>query len=168
MDILTRYLGYEFWTTRYFLARCQELCSEQWLHQVDVGHGTVYQTVSHLIGNLEVWTDLMYERQQRARPSPPDYVATIDDFLARYDAAVKDFSACARELAEAGRLDECYTDSLDTPPAQKTFGGTILHVLTHTTIHRSELMHLLQRLGLPDLIEGDVLSWEAQGTPSPE
>jgi uncharacterized damage-inducible protein DinB len=63
-------------------------------------------------------------------------------------------------------LDERYTDYLDNPPTQKTFGGTILHVLTHTTIHRSELMHLLQRLGVPDLIEGDALSWEARRLPS--
>lgn len=162
MDILTRYLGYEAWTTRYFLLRCRELRPEQWRQQVDVGHGTVYQTLLHVIGNLEAWTDLLYERPQRAHPWPPDDTATVDDFLARYDAAIQDFSARARELAEAGRLDARYIDYLDNPPTQKTFGGTLLHVLTHTTIHRSELMHLLQRLGVPDLIEGDALSWEAQ------
>lgn len=166
MDILTRYLGYEARTTRYFLLRCRELRPEQWRQQVDVGHGTVYQTLLHVIGNLEAWTDLLYERPQRARPWPPDDMATVDDFLARYDATIQDFFARAGELAEAGRFDECYTDYLDNPPTQKTFGGTLLHVLTHTTIHRSELMHLLHRLGVPDLIEGDALSWEAQRTAS--
>jgi hypothetical protein len=42
----------------------------------------------------------------------------------------------------------------------KTFGGTILHVLTHATILRWEMQHMLQRLGLGDLIEGDVHGWE--------
>ena len=51
-------------------------------------------------------------------------------------------------------------DILDTPPRAKTFGGTLLHVLTHTTVHRWEIQHMLQRLGLNDLIEGDALSWD--------
>ena len=36
----------------------------------------------------------------------------------------------------------------------------ILDVLTHTTVHRWEIQHMLQRLGLSDLLEGDALSWE--------
>ncbi len=123
MDMLTRYLGYEAWTTRYFLLRCRELRPEQWHQQVDVGHGTVHLTLLHLIGNLEAWTDLLYERPQQARPWPPDDMATADDFLARCDAAIQDFSACARALAEADRLDERYTDYLDNPPTQKPLAG---------------------------------------------
>ena len=118
MDILTRYLGCEAWTTRCFLLRCRELRPEQWHQQVDVGHGTIYQTLLHVIGNLEAWTDLLYERPQRPSPWPPSHVATVDDFLARYDAAIQDFSARAGELAEAGRLDERYTDYRDDPPTQ--------------------------------------------------
>jgi uncharacterized damage-inducible protein DinB len=28
--------------------------------------------------------------------------------------------------------------------------------------HRAELIHLLRKLGVPDVIEGDALSWEEQ------
>ena len=38
----------------------------------------------------------------------------------------------------------------------------IAHVLTHNHFHRAELLHMLARLGLPDLPEGDLLSWEQQ------
>ena len=43
----------------------------------------------------------------------------------------------------------------------KSLASTILHVITHNHMHRAELLHILERSGVPGLIEGDVLSWEA-------
>ncbi len=157
MDILDRYLSYEAWTLRYFIERCRELIPAQ-LHQpFDIGHGTVHDTINHIIGNIEVWTDLMRERPVRDLPL---LATNPDSYLQRFDAAMADFAAFARLLATEGRLDESYLDVLDTPPQPKTFGGTLLHMLTHTTVHRWEIQHMLQRLGLSDLIEGDALGWE--------
>lgn len=156
MDILDRYLGYEAWTLRHFIERCREVSSAQLHQQFDIGHGTIHDTVAHVIGNVETWTDLMRERPIRNLPS----AGTVDSYLQRFDDAMADFADCARGLAAAGRLDDMYMDVLDNPPTSKTFGGTLLHVLTHTTVHRWEIQHMLQRLGLHDLIEGDALSWE--------
>ena len=157
MDILDRYLGYEAWTLRYFINRCREVSPSQLHERFDIGHGTMHATLDHIIGNLEVWTDLMRERPVRHLPP---LVETTDGYLQRFDDAMADFANCARTLVAEGRLDETYVDVLDNPPTPKTFGGTLLHVLTHTTVHRWEIQHLLQRLGLRDLIEGDALSWE--------
>ena len=159
MDILDRYLGYEAWTLRHFIARCAELSPKQLYQPFDVGPGSVQATLSHIIANLETWTDLLRERPVRQLGPFQDQV---EDYLRRFDAAMADFTDCARTLAAAGRLDATYLDVLDTPPQPKTFGGTVLHVLTHTTVHRWELQHMLQRLGLRDLLEGDALSWEQQ------
>ena len=156
MDILDRFLDYETWTFRYFIERCRELTPAQ-LHQpFDIGHGTVHDTVNHVIVNIEVWTDLMRERPVR---DLPPVAANPNSYLQRFDAAMADFADYAQLLATEGRLDATYLDVLDTPPKPKTFGGTILHVLTHTTVHRWEIQHMLQRLGLSDLIEGDVLGY---------
>ena len=157
MDILDRYLGYEAWTLRYFIERCRELTPSQLHQSFDIGHGTVHDTMNHIIGNIEVWTDLMRERPVRKLP-PME--ANSDSYLLRFDAAMADFAGYARLLAAEGRLNETYLDVLDTPPQTKTFGGTLLHVLTHTTVHRWEIQHMLQRLGLTDLLEGDVLGYE--------
>jgi uncharacterized damage-inducible protein DinB len=123
----------------------------------DIGPGTLHDTVEHIIGNVEVWTDLMRGRSERSLPPLP---IKVDAYLQRCDAAMADFADCARTLAAEGRLDDTYVDVLDNPPNAKTYGGTILHVLTHTTVHRWEMQHMLQRLGLDDLIEGDALGWE--------
>lgn len=156
MDILDRYLGYEGWTLRHMISRCQELSTEQ-LHQpFDIGHNTLHETLTHVIRNLEVWTDLLAERPVRTLPAIDAHAAS---YLQRHDAAIAEFSELARTLAAQNRLDDTYVDVLDNPPTTKSFGGTLLHLLTHTTVHRWEVQHMLQRLGL-DVIEGDALSWE--------
>ena len=157
MDILDRYLGYEAWTFRYFIERCRELTPAQLYQPFDIGHGTVHDSIYHVIGNIEVWTDLIRERPVR---DLPPVAANPDDYLQRFDDAMADFAGYARLLVAEDRLDDTYLDVLDAPPKPKTFGGTILHVLTHTTVHRWEIQHMLQRLGLSDLIEGDVLGYE--------
>lgn len=162
MDILDRLLGHDEWTARLVLERCRELAPEQLVQPFDIGNGTVAATLLHMIGNIEVWTDLMRERPVRPASEPHGPAWTIDELRQRFDAAYADFAACARQIRDEERLDATYTDVLDTPPTRKTFGGTIVHIATHDMLHRGELLHMLQRLGLRDLPEGDALSWEAQ------
>jgi len=159
MDILDRYLGYEAWTLRHFIIRCREVTPAQLHQSFDIGHGTVHATIDHVISNIEIWTDLMREHPVRRRPP---LATSTDSYLQRFEDAMTDFTDCARNLIAEGRLDETYLDVLDTPARSKPFGGTLLHVLTHTTVHRWEIQHMLQRLGLPDLLEGDALSWEME------
>ena len=41
-----------------------------------------------------------------------------------------------------------------------TYGGAIVHVIVHTEGHRSELLHIFQHLGVPDLPELDHALWD--------
>jgi uncharacterized damage-inducible protein DinB len=160
MDILDRLLGHDAWTTRQILLRCRELDAAQ-LHQpFDVGHETVYETLLHMIGNVRTWTDLM---NGEARPGAQSsrHGLSIDELIARHDAAMNDFAILARRIRAEERFDDTWLDTLDEPPKRKTYGGAIAHVITHNMHHRGELLHMLHHLGLPDLLEGDVLSWES-------
>jgi uncharacterized damage-inducible protein DinB len=160
MDLLDRLLGHDAWTTRRLLLRCRELDPGALQRRFDVGHETVYATLVHMIGNVRTWTDLM-----AGATVVPDRSywqgLSVDDLIVRHDAASTDFAALARRIRDEDRLDELWVDTLDDPPTSKTYGGAIAHVVTHNMQHRGELLHLLHRLGVPDLPEGDVLSWEA-------
>lgn len=166
MDLLDRLLGHDAWTTRQLLQRCQGLSDSQLNRSVDAGHETVYATLVHMIGNVRVWTDLMLGRPVM-RDAATWRGLSVADLTARHDAAAADFAALARRLQDEDRLDELWTDTLDDPPTVKTYGGAIAHVITHNMHHRSELLHILHRLGVPDLPEGDVLSWEAAEKENP-
>jgi len=155
MDILDRLLGHDEWTTTQLLRRCALLSPEQWQQCFDVGFGSLCEIVDHLVDNIETWTDLMLERPVRQlKGNSPEVL------LQRLQAAYAEFAQLARGIQAQGRLDDHYTDRLDNPPRQKTFGGTILHVITHNHQHRAEVIHILNHLGLSDVIEGDLLSWE--------
>jgi uncharacterized damage-inducible protein DinB len=109
-----------------------------------------------MIANTETWTDLLYERTVQAKTGD-----TIPELLDRLSIASRDFAALARTVAREGRFDDCFLDTLDEPPQKKTFGGAIGHVLTHNMHHRAQVMFLMERVGLQEHIEGDLLTWES-------
>jgi uncharacterized damage-inducible protein DinB len=158
MDLLDRLLGHDRWTTTQLLERCRELRADQWTQPFDLGHQTLEATFQHMIGNVRVWTDLMAQRP--ARQPAEEAAATASELSAEWQTVYTDFAALARTIGDQNRWDATYVDVLDDPPRAKTFGGTIAHIITHNMQHRAEVIHILTRLGLANVLEGDVLSWE--------
>ncbi len=164
MDLLDRLLGHDQRTTQQLLLRCGELTPDQLHQRFDIGHQTVWATLNHMLDNIRIWTDLMRERPVRLAPERS--ASSIPHLVEQFDALYADFATCARSIMTNDRLDATYIDELDEPPTAKTFGGTILHVVTHNMHHRGEVLHMLARLGLSHLPEGDMLSWEHQARAS--
>lgn len=160
MDLLDRLLGHDAWTTRRVLERCREVDPAARYRRFDIGHETAYATIVHMIANVRVWTGLM--NGETIEPGRDFWDGlSVDELIARHDSSQADFAALARSIRDAGRWDERWVDTLDDPPAEKTYGGAIAHVITHDMHHRGELLHMLARLGVLDLLEGDTLGWEA-------
>jgi uncharacterized damage-inducible protein DinB len=158
MDLLDRLLGHDLWTTQQLLQQCHQLSDAQWDQHFAIDHGSLRETFDHMIGNLEIWTDLLYER-----PAPSRDTAGQDapeQLQARLRLAGREFAAIARTIARENRYDDVFMDTLDNPPVPKPFGGAIAHVITHNMHHRAHIMWLMEQLGLRDHIEGDLLSWE--------
>lgn len=156
MNILDRLLGHDTWTTRQLLLACQHLTNDDLDRVFEIDHGTLRHTFVHLIDNMETWTDLMAGREPQERSGE-----AIPDLLSRLGTIGREFTQLARRIEAEGREDDCFWDTLDQPPVRKTFGGGIGHVLTHNMHHRAQIMFLMERLGLTDHIEGDLLTWES-------
>jgi uncharacterized damage-inducible protein DinB len=156
MDILDRLLAHDTWTTRQLLLACQSLPDELLDREFEMDHKSLRQTFIHLIENMEVWTDLLYERTIQEKTG-----SRIPDLLERLSIVSRDFAHRARTIAREKRYDDCFIDTLDNPPSKKTFGGAIGHVITHNMHHRAQIMFLMERTGLKQHIEGDLLSWES-------
>ncbi|ADV66297.1 DinB family protein [Deinococcus maricopensis] len=167
MDLLDRLLGHDTWTTARLLAQSHTLTDAQLDQPFEIGWGTVRRTFAHVIDNMETWVDLMRGGPLRVLPEPAAQWETLEALEARLRVVAPELAALARAVQADGRWDEQWTDFLDDPPVRKTFGGGIAHVLTHSMHHRAQLIHMLRRLGVRDVVEGDALSWEAaapQGT----
>lgn len=157
MDLLDRLLYHDIWTTRQLLLACQALPGELLDKEFEIDHKSLRETFLHMVANMEVWTDLLYER-------PVEYKkgSTIPELLERLDIAGQDFASFARNIVRDGRYDDFFLDTLDKPSKKKTYGGVIGHVITHDMHHRAQIMYLMEKVGLRDHIEGDLLSWEMQ------
>lgn len=163
MDLLDRLLGHDAWTTRLLLLRCQECSDEQLDRRFDIGHRTIRQTLHHIISNVEVWASLMAGQQVKLHQPGSVPVLTV-----RFDEASSKLSQVAHAVSERGGWDERWTDVLDTPPAEKTYGSGIAHIITHSMHHRAQLLYMLRQLGIDELPEGDVFSWESRSKVMPE
>jgi hypothetical protein len=118
----------------------------------DVGHRTLRTTFEHMIFNVEFWTALMAERPVDIQPDDRSLAALIE----RHERSYATFAT--RRLRDEHRLDDTYVDHF---AARRTLGGTILHVVVLlNTEHRSEALHILERLGVPDLPEVDHGLWD--------
>jgi len=157
MDLFDRLLGHDAWTTRLLLDRCRELTDAQLDQDIDIGHRTVRRTFDHLIWNMQAWGNEMAGLPMGERGGD-----SLDELIARLDAAAAHLAATARNIADRGAWDETWAPPNDGPPVERTYGGTIAHVLTHSMHHRAQVLYMLRVLGLGDLPEGDVLSWERQ------
>lgn len=155
MDLLDRLLGHDAWTTRQLLLLCRELTDEQLDREFDIAHRTVRATFDHVIYNVEAWTDLMNGRPIRAGRGQ-----SVSELIARLDSAADDLAGTSKTIAQDNRWDEQWVDPLDGK--ERSYGGCIAHVITHSMHHRAQLLYMLRLLGVDGLPEGDVLSWEKQ------
>jgi uncharacterized damage-inducible protein DinB len=88
-----------------------------------------------------------------ARHDDHSLAALVD----RHERSSAIFAAFARRVHDEKRLDDTFVDHFGGP---MTFGGAILHVLLHDEGHRTEALHILERLGVPDLPEVDHGLWD--------
>jgi uncharacterized damage-inducible protein DinB len=164
MDLLDRLLEHDAWTTRQLMVRCGELSEEQLDARFEIGHRSVRATLQHIVSNMETWSALM--AGNAVRPSTSPGKPSLSELGIRLDRAAAQLADVAKKVAARGDWDDRWMDVLDDPPMEKTYGGAIAHVITHSMHHRAQLLYMLRQLGLQDLPEGDVLSWEQQRGPA--
>lgn len=159
MDLLDLLLDHDHWATAQLLQASAGLTDAQLDQPFDVGHGTLRATFSHMIFNVPFWTAFLAGEPTdggfSADAQPDDRsLAALTDHHERAHAA---FAATARPLRDEGRLGDTYVDHYGV---RKSNGGTILMLVEHNEGHRVEALHILQRLGVPNLPEVDLGVWD--------
>ena len=153
MDQNERLLGHDRWMSNLMYDAASKLDDSALDQDFDIGHRTVRQTLDHIAVGIELWTSLMRGESEKWEPNPTD----VETMRARQTAAYDEFEALARTLIADGRLDETFTDAWGY---SQSMGATILHVILHSHVHRSDLLHMFQRLGFNAFTEGDPQEWE--------
>ena len=159
MELLDLLLDHDHWATKQLLEISGDLVDTQLDQEFDIGHRTLRATFAHMIFNVPFWTAYLAGQ-------PPDggfsADAQPDDqsppaLIGHHERSYAAFSSIARRLRDEHRLAETYVDHYDV---RKSFGGTILMVVEHNAEHRTEVLHILARLHVPDLPEVDLGVWD--------
>jgi uncharacterized damage-inducible protein DinB len=153
MDLLDRLLGHDHWATAQLLDLSRNLTDAQLDRPFDIGHRTLRATFDHVILNVEFWTAVMVGQPIEYERDASSVAALIED----HERSQATFASFARQIRDEQRLDDTFVDQHGYP---MTFGGAILHVLLHDAEHRPEALHILVRLGVPDLPEVDHGLWD--------
>lgn len=153
MDILDRMLDHDLWATRQLLSACAGLSDHQLDQQFDIGHRSLRATLEHLVFNIEAWTAITAQTPLERYPPDP----SLADIEERYDRAQAAFAVLARRLRDEALLDSMFTDHFDE---QQSYGAAVIHVLLHNEGHRTEILHLLARLGITEPPEVDHALWD--------
>jgi uncharacterized damage-inducible protein DinB len=153
MDLLDRLLEHDRWATDQLLELSRDLTDAQLDQAFDIGHRTLRATFEHIIFNVEFWTGLMVGQPVDAQRDDRSLAALID----RHERSYAALATLARRVRDEQRLEDTFVDHFDT---HMTFGGAIIHVVLHNAEHRSEALHILERLGVPDLPEVDHGLWD--------
>src|SRR5579859_7474826 len=126
MDMLDRFLGHDAASTRELLALSRGLSDEELDRPLGVDHGTLRDSLVHVVGVAEQWTDLMLGRAVRWTLLPPG-VRSVDELLGRLDVVAADFAALARRAQEEGRLEDTFVYWEEPNPRKRTLGAGIGH-----------------------------------------
>ncbi len=154
MDMLDRMLGHDAWATELLFEHCADLSNKQLTQSFDIGHGTILATLGHLVDVVDFWSSQIEQRDFQIADVTEFAVVELAEIHTQLHAQ---FSAAARRARDEGRLDDLFTDTHGYP---QSIGGTVLHLIYHNVIHRSEARHMLQRLGIADVWDGDPQEWE--------
>jgi len=163
MDLLDRLLGHDAWTTGRLLVCCRGMGDGELDRAFEIGHGSLRATFVHIVRNMEVWSGVM-DGSIRTRSDVEEETParqTVDALIERLETAADRLGRVARRVREEGAWDETWVDVLESPARERTYGGAIAHVVTHSMHHRGQALFMLRRLGV-EAPEGDVLSWEGE------
>lgn len=152
MDLLDRLLEHDRWATDQLLALSRDLSDAQLDQEFDIGHRTLRDTFDHMIFNVAAWT-----AEMAGQPIERERERTLPALIDRHAQSFTAFADLARQLRDAQRLDDTFTDDYGE---QMRFGGAIVHVALHNDEHRTEILHILNRLDVPDVPELDHALWD--------
>ena len=152
-DPLEILLAHNLWATRKLLETCAVLSPEQFHRRFDMGPGSVHDTVTHILGAMRGWSDVLGQREQRPRlegtqRSVPELISLLDQIAA-------DFAS----LAHAHPLDEAVAASRGGKSYSFARGAVLTHVTTHGVHHRAQCLNMLRRLGVSPVPPSSVLEW---------
>ncbi|MEM9373651.1 MAG: DinB family protein [Planctomycetota bacterium] len=153
-------LAHNSWANGRLIEACSPLADEQLDRAFEMGLGSIRPTVTHILGAMRGWTDVLAKRPQRERlESSPDLgPAGWADMLPELDRDL-------REAAQSGPMDEVISAERGGRSYSFVRSHVIVHVATHGVHHRAQCLNMLRHIGGIDLPASSGMEWGMEQLP---
>ena len=150
LDILLRH---NQWGTHQVLDACEPLSNEEFHQRLAIGPGSLHDTLTHIIGAMRSWGDVLAEREIRSRPEGESH--SIAELRVMLDEATADLT----KSAAAHPNDEVLTRERGGREYSFTRGAVLTHVTTHGVHHRAQCLNMLRQLSREELPPLSAIEW---------
>lgn len=153
-------LAHNAWATRKLLDGCAALSPEQFHQPFEMGPGSVHNTLLHIIGAMQRWSDRIGGRDLRPSPESAGRKWSIVELRDLLERVERDLDSAARAVCDAGAMSATMEVSFDGQVLRFSKAAALVHVTTHGMHHRAQALNMLRRLGHSGLVdELDALDW---------
>ena len=153
LDIL---LSHDRWATEQVLDACAQLTDEQFHRRFEIGHGSLHDTLTHVIAVVRALGDTLSGAEPRPRLESDGQGRTPAQLRALLDESYPPFAAEARRRP----LDETVTRRTSIGKLLTiTRGAAFVHVTTHAMHHRAQCLNMRRHLGVSPLPPSSVAEW---------
>lgn len=147
-------LTHNRWANRQLLAACDGLTDEQLDTPFEMGLGSLRPTVTHILGAMRGWTDVLARTPMRDRiesggPYGPARWNELEPIVdAELTAAA--LSGSPDDVLQAERAGKMY---------EFVRSHIVVHITTHGVHHRAQCLNMLRRLSVEPLPKSSVMEW---------
>lgn len=159
MTLIERFVGYDAWTTRQLMLRAKELDDERLDRVFPLWNRSLRGTILHQLEVMEWHTDFLCEATNIGDHHSE---TSIGRLLRRHEVVADRFRVAALQVEAKGNADDILVNPRNG--RKRTRGALVIHILSHNSHHRAQVLAMLEELGVEDVIEGDALGWEAIAT----
>lgn len=145
-DLMTLY-DYTYWANRRIFHAAAQLTTEQFLAPTELTGGSVRNVLAHTLGAEWIWLTRCQEGRSPHALLDPAQFTTLDALVERWaeeEAAMRGYLASLDDAALTQPLTYANTSGR---VMSNTLWHILVHVVNHGTQHRSEVAHVLTRLG---------------------
>jgi len=153
-DPIAVMLEHNAWANRALIEACAGLTDEQLDRPFEMGLGSLRPTITHIIGAMRGWTDLLAKRPARERIENNAPVG-VAEWRTLHDDAARDLA----EHALYGPIDEVLTAERGGKTYSFVRSHVLVHVTTHGVHHRAQCLNMLRHLGVADLPPNSGMTW---------
>lgn len=148
------------WATQNLIEACGKLSDEQFHHEFEMGCGTLHNSITHILGAMRGWADLLGGREQRPRLEEGGK-RTVSEL----EALLAEISNDLESLALNHPASEVVHGERGGRNFSFTRGAVITHVATHGMHHRAQCLNMLRHLGVEQLPPSAVIEWVMMENP---